>query len=128
MIASAVLDTAAFLSQFTALSIAPISLLSPLSAFGPVFTTLIAIFTIGEVPTVPKFAGILLTVIGAYLLNIKDIKDGLFKPFSKLINNRGAQLFLLATFLWGITPIFQKKRFLKQLQLRLFLHHLLAYF
>ncbi len=106
---AAVLDVAAFLSSFSAIKVSQISLIAPLSSFGPVFTTLTAIFTLGEMPSALKFMGILLTVLGAYLLNIKDIKNGMVTPFKNLVNNKGAILYLLATLLWAITPIFQKK-------------------
>lgn len=55
------------------------------------------------------FLGLVLTVVGAYSLNIKDVKGGLLKPFESLINSRGAQLYMLATLLWSVTPIFQKR-------------------
>ena len=99
----------AFLSSITAISISPVSLLVPLASFGPVFTTLIAVFTLGEAPTTFKFLGTILIVFGAYLLNVKDARRGFLKPFENLVNHKGARLYLLATTLWAITPIFQKK-------------------
>ena len=106
---AALLDTVAFISSYTAISRSSISLISPISSFSPVFTTLIAIFTLNEIPTPMKFAGILLVVLGAYLLNALDIKQGILTPFKTLFSHKGVLLFLLANFLWGITPIFQKK-------------------
>lgn len=86
-----------------------ISLISPISSFNPVFTTLFAAVAIGEIPTTLKFLGIMLVVLGAYLLNISDIKVGLLAPFRNLVRDRGVQLFMLANFLWAITPIFEKQ-------------------
>lgn len=103
------LDAIAFVSSFIAISRSSISLISPISSFTPVFTTIIATFTLHEIPTPLKFAGILLIVIGAYLLNIADIRQGILIPFKTLFGNKGVLLFLFANFLWGITPIFQKK-------------------
>lgn len=107
--ASAILDTIAFVSSFSAISQSAISVLSPISSFSPVFTTLIAAFTIHEVPTLIKFIGILFVVFGAYLLNILDIKQGITMPFKRLFSNKGVLLFLLANLIWSITPILQKK-------------------
>ncbi|MEK7534510.1 MAG: DMT family transporter [Patescibacteria group bacterium] len=107
--ASALLDTIAFVSSFLAISRSSISILSPISSFSPVFTTLIATVTIHEVPTTIKFIGILIVVFGAYLLNVADIKQGIMAPFKSLFVNKGVILFLLANLLWAVTPIFQKK-------------------
>lgn len=107
------LDTLAFVFSFVAISRSSISLIAPISSFGPVFTTLIAIFTLNEVPNPIKVVGILLIVIGAYLLNALDIKQGIFTPFKTLFSNKGVWLFLAANFIWGITPIFQKKAILE---------------
>lgn len=108
-LSSAILDTIAFIASFSAIEQSSLSLISPIASFGTVFTLLIAMVTIGEIPTSTKFLGVLLVVIGSYLLNIKDITHGILTPIKKLATNRGVQLFFLATFLWSITPIFQKK-------------------
>lgn len=109
MFASSILDIITAVASTLAISISPISLISPISSFNPAFTTIIAAFTIHEVPSLTKLLGIIIVVLGAYLLNVSDIRKGLFTPFKKLFSSRGVQLFLLANFLWGITPIFQKQ-------------------
>lgn len=103
------LDAVAFISSYIAISRSSISLISPIASFGPVFTTIIAAFTLNEIPTPLKFVGILFVVFGAYLLNVVDIREGIMAPFKKLFSHKGVLLFLLANFLWSITPIFQKK-------------------
>lgn len=109
MFFSSIFDTVASISYFFSISFSAISLVSPISSFNPVFTTIIAGITIGEIPSFIKVIGILTVVIGAYLLNASDIKRGLFLPFKKLFTNRGVLLFLLANLMWAITPIFQKQ-------------------
>lgn len=103
------LDAIAFAASYAAISRSAISLLSPISSFTPIVTTFIAALTIHEIPTPGKFLGIALIVIGAYLLNVSDIRQGILVPFKTLFTNKGVLLFLLANFIWGITPIFQKK-------------------
>lgn len=107
--ASAILDVIAFTASFWAMRISPISLISPISSFNPVFVTLISMITLGEIPSERKFLGILIIVLGVYLLNVGDIKTGFLSPLKNLLKNRGVQLFFLANFIWGITPTFQKK-------------------
>jgi len=103
------LDAIAFVCSYLAISRSSISLIAPISSFSPVFTTIFAIFALNEIPTTIKFSGILLVVIGAYLLNIVDIKQGILAPFKTLFSHKGVLLYLLAYFIWSITPIFQKK-------------------
>jgi len=103
------LDAIALVSFYLGISRSSISLVAPIASFSPVFTTLIAIFALGEIPTPLKFFGILLVVCGAYLLNVMDAKEGIMTPFKTLFSHKGAMLFLLANFIWAITPIFQKK-------------------
>jgi uncharacterized membrane protein len=103
------LDAIAFVCSYTAISRSSISLIAPISSFSPVFTTIIAIFALNEVPTPIKFAGIIFVVIGAYLLNITDVKEGILTPFKTLFSHKGVLLYLVAYLIWSITPIFQKK-------------------
>ncbi len=105
---SAVLDSIAAITYYKALTSSPISLLSPISSFNPIFTLFFALLFLHENPTPLKFLGIIVIVIGSYLLNIKDIKSGLLKPFTNLFSNKGVQLFLISNLIWGFTPILQK--------------------
>lgn len=109
IMSSSLLDVIAGVVSIWAIAHSPISLILPMSSFNPVFTTIIAAFTLTEVPTMIKFAGMLLIVAGSYLLNIADIRRGLLLPFQRLFADRGVQAFLLANFLWAITPTFQKQ-------------------
>lgn len=109
MLASAAIDTIAFFSFFKAINESDISLIGPIASFGPVFTAIIAIYTLEEIPRPIGVLGILLIVIGAYLLNVSDIKNGILSPFKSLFTQKGVWFFLLATLIWAVTPIFQKK-------------------
>ena len=105
---SSFFDIAAALLYYKAIEISEISLLAPISSFNPIFTTMFAYFLLDEKPTPVKFLGIFVVVFGAYLLNVKDVKHGLLKPFKSLFSNRGVQLFMITNVLWGLTPVFQK--------------------
>ncbi len=109
MFVAALIDVVAFTSQFNAIKKSSISLIAPIASFTPLFTTLIAVFALGEVPTFIKSIGIILIVFGAYMLNMQDIKKGILAPIKSLMKNKGVQFALFSTFLWAITPIFQKK-------------------
>lgn len=109
MASSSIFDFFAAISSYLAISISPISLISPISSFNPIFTTIFSALIIHEVPSTIKLLGVATIVSGAYLLNVSDIKSGLFLPIKKLFTNRGVLLSLFAYFIWGITPIFQKQ-------------------
>lgn len=109
MFTAALLDVVAFISLFKAIEKTQISIVSPISSFTPLFTTLIAAFALRESPAFIKLVGILLIVAGAYLLNLSEARLGILAPFKKLIKTTGVQLAFLSTFIWAITPIFQKK-------------------
>src|SRR5579859_5716094 len=72
---SGMLDTVAFISSTWAIKHAPISILSPLSSFTPVFATLFGFLFLHEVPTLAKLLGITTIVFGAYCLHISHMKN-----------------------------------------------------
>ncbi len=109
---SSLIDFLAFNASTTAIKISPISLISPISSFTPIFTSIIAVLTLKEVPSFLHLLGIAIIVLGAYILNLSDFNKGFLKPFKDLFSNKGVQLALLSTFLWSITPIFQKQAIL----------------
>jgi len=111
--ASGLLDSIAFVLAFLAIKRSDVSLIAPLSSFSPVLTTVVAIFALNEIPSPFKLTGIILVVVGAYLLNLTEIKKGILNPFKKLFSNKGVWLFLGSICLWAITPILQKKAILE---------------
>lgn len=90
------------------IKMAPVSLISPISSFNPFFTTLLAIFFLNETPTFTKFMGVILIVVGTYLLNISQFHEGVMRPIKTIFSNRGVQLALACNLIWAITPLFQK--------------------
>lgn len=112
IIIAGVLDVVAFMATVWALKSSPISEISPLSSITPIFTTILAIFILKEVPTPTKALGIIIIVIGTYLLNISQIKNGILAPVKKLFQSKGVQLYFFANLLWSITPVLQKNAIL----------------
>jgi drug/metabolite transporter (DMT)-like permease len=93
---------------YKALKISEISLVKPISAFNPVFTALISFFFLKESIKTTGWLGIVIVVIGAYILSLKSLKEDLLYPVKNLLENVGVRLSLIAYFLWSITPIFEK--------------------
>lgn len=111
-IIAGIIDVVAFIATVWALKSSPISEIAPLSSITPIFTTIIAIFLLKEIPTLPKTLGIIILAIGAYFLNISQIKNGLLAPVKKLFQSKGVQLYFFANILWSITPVLQKNAIL----------------
>lgn len=108
IIIAGTIDVIAFVAAMWALKSSPISEISPLSSITPIFTAIIAIFLLKEVPTLPKTLGIIIIVIGTYFLNISQVKNGIFAPVKKLFQSKGVQLYFFANLLWSVTPVLQK--------------------
>lgn len=78
-------------------------------SFAPLYGSLFAFLSIKEIPSNFSIAGMVLIVIGAFLLNAKrsDLKNPLilFKSFAQ---ERGSLLMLVVAALWGSTSLTDK--------------------
>jgi drug/metabolite transporter (DMT)-like permease len=100
--ASVALNIAANLLFFSALRNSQLSVTIPLLSLTPVFTALLAIPLLGEVPTWRQWLGILLVVAGAFVLNLPQ--GGSFSRAAA----RGATLMVLVALFWSLTGPFDK--------------------
>jgi len=57
---------------------------------------------VGESPSLIGLLGILVIVVGAYLLNLSTMRAGWWRPIQALYTDRASQLALLVAVLWGI--------------------------
>lgn len=106
--ASTSLDVLAAIFAYRAIKITEVSLIAPMAAFNPVFTTGVSFIALGEKIGVRGIIGILTVCVGAYVLQISKRQKGWLSPIRTLLVNKGVQLSLIAYFIWAITPIFQK--------------------
>jgi drug/metabolite transporter (DMT)-like permease len=106
---SMALNVAANLAFFVALQTSPLSVTIPLLSFTPVFTTLLAIPMLGEVPTARQGLGILGVVAGALLLTLGEGEGispvGIVRSWSR---ERGARWMIAVALLWSLTNPFDK--------------------
>lgn len=107
ILGAGLLNVAAHVANATALKRADASLVTPLLNFGPVFTLLLALFFLREVPTASGILGVLCVLTGAYWLTRTDQHSWL-KPLQALSTTPGVLLVLLAGLLWSITPLLEK--------------------
>jgi len=91
-----------------AVKISDLSLVIPILAFTPLFILIISPFWIHELPNIYGIIGIVLVVIGAYILNIKEKNKGWLFPLKALLINKGLRLMFFASFLMAITTIIDR--------------------
>jgi uncharacterized membrane protein len=108
LLASVILSFAATLLSTYALAQADASLVSPLLTFNPAFTLLIAWFSLGETPGIRQTIGVGLVLLGAYLLEVEEVRTALLAPLQVLFHRAGALLAVIASALWGATTVLEK--------------------
>ncbi len=85
-----------------------VSKIFPLTAFNGLFTYILGLIFLSEsLRLIPVF-GLILIILGSYILNADRAKEDLLKPFKLLFTNKASLLFLFAVMLNGITSIFDK--------------------
>jgi drug/metabolite transporter (DMT)-like permease len=108
--ASAVIHVFYFLFLGGALARTDLSVAYPLArGTGPLFVLIIALIFLGESPSGPGIAGVLLVVIGIYLLNTTHLAlQALSQAFRALISTPGTRYALLTGLTIGIYSVVDK--------------------
>ncbi len=110
---SLVLNTVAYRLLLNAIANYPVSIVMPFVGLTPLFLTLTSFLILGEAITRFKLMGIVLIVLGGFILQLpaeiswKNVKSS---PLVKLINfrERGIYLMVLVAFIWSITASVEK--------------------
>ncbi len=90
----------------------PLALTLPYLAFTPVLTALTGYLLLGETLSSAGVSGILLVVIGAYVLNLDQARLGRpptwFTPLMAIVRHRGSRYMLGVAVIYGITSVLGK--------------------
>jgi hypothetical protein len=112
MAASLPLELLAMWLYMQAIRESPLSLTLPYLAFTPVFNTLTGYLILGETVSWTGFSGILLVVLGAWLLNLEAAQNGaglnLLAPFRAITRERGSRLMLMVAAIYSLTSVTSK--------------------
>ena len=109
VIGSVLFYTIATIVQFRAMKIADLSAIYPLVALGPIITLIIAYFPpLNEKPSLIAIFGALITLIGTYVLNVSNAKEGFLKPFKLLFENKASILMISSVLLGSVVVVFDK--------------------
>jgi drug/metabolite transporter (DMT)-like permease len=102
------LNVVAFLLYIKAIKQADLSLTVPLVTLTPLFMLITSPLMLGEIPTPLDGLGVILIVIGSYILNLRSDSVGKLAPLRSLLTNPGCRKMLLVAFLWSFTSNFDK--------------------
>jgi drug/metabolite transporter (DMT)-like permease len=103
MAAALPLEVLAFICYMRAIKVSPLSLSLPFLAFTPIFVILTGRILLGEQISTAGFAGIMLIVIGSYLLNLSRARTGLLGPLQAVFREPGSRLMLFVSLLYSMT-------------------------
>jgi len=94
----------AFLLVAKSLRHADISLTSPILAFGPAITATLALFVLGETISAPQILGIMMIVMGSFVLRMDFAKMRL----KNIFHSKYIQYIVFALFLYGISSLIDR--------------------
>lgn len=92
----------------SALRMGDLGLTFPLLALTPLFLIPVEWVLLGELPGPGAFIGIVLIVVGVYLLNFVDPRAGLLEPFRAVARDAGARRILLVALLWALSGVIDR--------------------
>lgn len=90
------------------IQISPLSLTLPFLSFTPVFVIVTGYLLLGEKVTLLGGLGIILIVIGSYVLNLPSLKNGILGPFKAIRYEKGSLLLLQVALIYSITSVLGK--------------------
>ena len=106
---NALTNIIAFTIRTKAIHLSGLSLTMPFLSFTPIFLLFTGFLLLGEFPSSTGLIGILVVVIGSYVLNIEQFKKGVFEPFKRIFKEKGSWMMLIVAFLFSITSTLFKK-------------------
>jgi drug/metabolite transporter (DMT)-like permease len=104
-LASMAMNALANVLFMRSVQLSPLSRTVPFLSLTPVFSAFAAIPLLGEVPSAMHWAGILLVVLGALILN-SDLSD---KWWRSLSNEKGAPYMIAVAVLWAVSTALDKR-------------------
>lgn len=102
------LEMTALLLYMESIKVSPLSLSVPFLSFTPVFILITGKILLGELPNLIGLIGILITVLGSYVLNLNPASRDPFHPFKAIVREKGSWMMLIVAFIYSITSVLGK--------------------
>jgi drug/metabolite transporter (DMT)-like permease len=116
MLVGGSLNVIAFSLYIRAIKISDLSLTVPLVTLTPLFLLVTSPLIVGEWASPMDAIGVLLIIIGSYILNISARRSGAagqgfksyFAPIQAMVHNPGSRLMLIVALIWSVTSTVDK--------------------
>jgi len=108
LIIGGTLNVAATLLYIKAIKQGDLSSTIPMVNFTPLFLIATSPLVLGERLSIFGYIGVLLILIGSYVMNLQARDKGYLYPFRMLLKERGPRLMLCVAFIWSITSNIDK--------------------
>ncbi|MBN2332996.1 MAG: EamA family transporter [Deltaproteobacteria bacterium] len=108
LFAGGLLHIGATILYIKALKASDLSLTIPMITLTPLFLLVTSPLMLGELPSAASMTGIILIVVGSYLLNIHEYHKGFLEPFRALVREPGPRLMLGVALIWSVTANIDK--------------------
>ena len=103
------LEITAMILYIKALSRYDLSMTAPLLSLTPLFLLITGSVFLGETITPTGIAGVLIVLLGIYVMNISQLKEGMLAPFKCLLRNEGSMLVIIVALIYAVTSTMGKK-------------------
>ncbi len=103
LVAGTGLNLIAITFYIKAIKVSDLSITVPIVNLTPLFLLVTSPVILGEYPSPLGYPGILLIVVGAYVLNIKSTDRGYLGPIRSLFSQRGPRYMAVTAFFWSIS-------------------------
>ncbi len=97
------LEIIAIVLYIKALRISPLSLTLPFLALTPLFLILTSYLIVGEKVSFRGGIGIIFLTVGSYILNLHEMRKGVFEPFRVITKEKGSVLMIGVALIYSIT-------------------------
>jgi len=99
----------AYILFLKAIKISPLSLTMPFLAITPALVIITSSIILGEELSAIGISGILLVVVGGYVLNIETIHLGILGPIKAILKERGSMYMIAAASIFSLTSVLGKR-------------------
>lgn len=103
LVISTVLLTFASIFYFQAIKHSDLSIAVPMLALTPLFLLITSPIILGEFPGFLGITGIVLIVIGSYVLHLREGCKSFWEPFKRLIGEKGVRYMLMVAVIFSIS-------------------------
>lgn len=102
------LNFIASLLIYRALQLSDLSLTLPLKSLTPLFSIVTSYIILRELPTFLGVLGIIVVIIGTYILNGNNQDKGIIDPFKNIVADKGVRLMFIVVIIFSVSANFDK--------------------